>query len=91
MRGIDLQVPNKSLSFYFVDDYGLTEMASHEGRTAEKKTDAEAMKLTFSEYVYHFLGKQLKETGRIEQRKFKVSIADFDFVKILGRGGFSKV
>lgn len=94
MRAIDLQVTNKGLDFYFVDEYGLTELASHEGRTAEKKTDAEAMNLNFSEYVYHFLGKQKEpnhKTMSHEQKKFKVSTSDFEFRKIIGTGGFSKV
>lgn len=91
MRAIDLQVNNKSIYFYFVDDYGLTEQANHEGRVAEKKTDAEAMNLNFSEYVYHFLGKNKTTPEKSDQIRFKVSINDFEFLKILGTGGFSKV
>ena len=94
MRAIDLQVTNKGIDFFFVDDYGLTELANHEGRTADKKTDAEAMNLNFSEYVYHFLGKK-KDHAQIptphEQKRFKVSTSDFEFRKLLGTGGFSKV
>lgn len=101
MRAIDLQVSNKGIDFFFVDEYGLTELANHEGRTADKKTEAEAMNLNFSEYVYHFLGKKQKEKKEKEpskdkgveqeQKKFKVSTNDFEFRKILGTGGFSKV
>lgn len=93
MRAIDIQVKNKSIDFYFVDDFGLTELANHEGRTAEKKTDAESMNLTFDEYVYHFLGKQKKAdpAGKEEKPRFKVTVADFEFIKIVGTGGFSKV
>jgi hypothetical protein len=92
MRAIDLQVTNKSIDFFFVEDYGLTELANHEGRIAEKKTEEEAMNLNFSEYVYHFLGKNKEPTeARSEQKKFKVSTKDFVFMKILGTGGFSKV
>lgn len=91
MRSIDLQVLNKSIDFYFVDDYGLTELANHEGRTAEKKTDAESMSLTFSEYVYHFLGKKKDSVGKPEKPRFKVTVNDFEFHKVIGTGGFSKV
>lgn len=94
MRAIDIQVKNKSIDFFFVDDFGLTELANHEGRTAEKKTDAESMNLTYNEYVYHFLGKQKKTEptgGKEEKPRFKVTVADFEFIKILGTGGFSKV
>lgn len=92
MRAIDLLVTNKSIDFFFVEDYGLIELANHEGRTAEKKTEAEAMNLNFSEYVYHFLGKnkELTPTSN-EQKRFKVTTKDFEFHKILGTGGFSKV
>lgn len=94
MRAIDIQVKNKSIDYFFVDDFGLTELANHEGRTAEKKTDAESMNLTYNEYVYHFLGKQKKNsepTDKNEKPRFKVTVDDFEFHKILGTGGFSKV
>lgn len=92
MRAIDLQVTNKSLDFYFVDDYGLTELANHEGRTAEKKTEEESMNLNFSEYIYHFLGRKKDHAPVMnEQKRFKVTTSDFEFHKILGTGGFSKV
>lgn len=94
MRAIDIQVKNKSIDYFFVDDFGLTEMANHEGRTAEKKTDAESMNLTYNEYVYHFLGKQKKNsepTDKTEKPRFKVTVDDFEFHRVLGTGGFSKV
>ena len=95
MRVIDLRSTNKSIDFYFVEDYGLTELASHEGRTADKNSEAEAMNLNFSEYVYHFLGKKKQQPvlveGDVEQKRFKVGTTDFEFRKILGTGGFSKV
>lgn len=75
-----------------MDDYGLTELANHEGRTAEKKTDAESMSLTYSDYVYHFLGKKKSESPeKAAKPRFKVTVNDFEFHKILGTGGFSKV
>jgi Unconventional myosin tail, actin- and lipid-binding len=94
MRAIDIQAKNKTIDFFFVDDYGLTELANHEGRTAEKKTDAESMSLTSNEYVYHFLGKQKKSDSTVDKQdkpRFKVTVEDFEFHKILGTGGFSKV
>lgn len=94
MRAIDIQVKNKSIDYFFVDDFGLTELANHEGRTAEKKTDAESMNLTYNEYVYHFLGKQKKNsqpTDKTEKPRFKVTVDDFEFHRVLGTGGFSKV
>lgn len=93
MRAIDIRSNNKSIEFFFVDDFGLTELANHEGRTAEKKTDAESMSLTYNEFVYHFLGKQKKieAPGNIEKPRFKVTVDDFEFQKILGTGGFSTV
>jgi Unconventional myosin tail, actin- and lipid-binding len=94
MRAIDIQVKNKSIDYFFVDDFGLTELANHEGRTAEKKTDAESMSLTYNEYVYHFLGKQKKNsepTDKTEKPRFKVTVDDFEFHRVLGTGGFSKV
>lgn len=91
MRAIDLQAKNKSINFFFVEDYGLTEQANHEGKVAEKKIDAEAINLNFSEYVYHFLGKNKNATEKSDQKRFKVSTDDFEFLKILGTGGFSKV
>ena len=92
MRAIDLQVTNRSIKFYFIDEYGLSEFANHEGKNADKKTEEEAMNLNFSEYVYHFLGKNKGvETENNEQKKFKVTTQDFEFHKILGTGGFSKV
>jgi hypothetical protein len=92
MRAIDLQITNKSIDFFFVDEYGLTELANHEGRSAEKKTEEEAMNLNYSEYVYHFLGKNKEPTEkRSDHKRFKVSTKDFVFMKILGTGGFSKV
>jgi Unconventional myosin tail, actin- and lipid-binding len=93
MRAIDIKAKNFSVDFFFVDDYGLTELANHEGRTAEKKTDAESMSLTYNEYVYHFLGKK-KQNEPVENQakpRFKVTVNDFEFHKILGTGGFSKV
>lgn len=51
--------------------------------------------LTFSEYVYHFLGKQkaqpVSEPQDDQKMRFKVSTKDFRFVKVIGTGGFSTV
>lgn len=73
----------------------MNELANHEGKQAVKKIDAEAMNLNYSEYVYHFLGKK-KNDKKIdivaeEKKNFKVSVDDFEFLRLLGTGGFSKV
>ena len=51
--------------------------------------------MNYQEYVYHFLGKKktLKTTVPAAEMKknFKVSVDDFEFLKIIGTGGFSKV
>ena len=43
MRSIDILKPNKSIEFYFVEDFGMNELANHEDRVAVKPTEAEAM------------------------------------------------
>lgn len=51
--------------------------------------------LNFSEFVYHFLGKKKTHPqleGESDQKtKFRVSTKDFEFLRIVGTGGFSKV
>ncbi len=45
--------------------------------------------------MYHFLGKKKNLKNNVPaaetKKNFKVSIEDFEFLKILGTGGFSKV
>jgi hypothetical protein len=45
--------------------------------------------------VYHFLGKkktvQTNPQETDQKMRFKVGTKDFDFIKIVGAGGFSKV
>ncbi len=45
MRSIDILHKNHSVDFFFVEDYDLNELAHHEGKTAVRNTDAEAMVL----------------------------------------------
>ena len=92
-------MPEKSLEFYFVEDYGLNELADHEGKPALRKPESESMvvssnrkNLTYDDFVCHFLGKkQSINSNTLELKKLKTGVEDFQFLKVIGTGGFSKV
>lgn len=43
LRSLDITYPNRAIDFFFVEDYGMNELANHESRPAVKKIEAEAM------------------------------------------------
>lgn len=53
-------------------------------------TTEEAMIVNKDEFSVHFLGKEQKMTNLVSNSK-KVNLAHFQFMKMLGIGGFSKV
>jgi hypothetical protein len=43
LYSIELAVPDTALNFFFVEDYGLNELANHEGKPALRKLECEVM------------------------------------------------
>lgn len=88
-RYISSQLYN-NLEFFFVDDLNLHFYCDHKNKKKVKIPDEEGMIVNKDEFCVHFLGNDKKPTNLVSNSK-KVNLAHFQFMKMLGIGGFSKV
>lgn len=83
---------NNNLEFFFVDDKNLHEYCNHKNKKKRKLPKEESMIVNKDEFSVHFLGKENKHTNLLDtENSKKVNLAHFQFIKMLGIGGFSKV
>lgn len=81
---------NNNLEFFFVDNKKLHDYCNHQNKKKHKMPEEEGMIVNKDEFSVHFLGKEKKPTNLVST-SHKVNLADFQFMKMLGIGGFSKV
>lgn len=80
-----------NLEFRFLDDTDLHCYCNHPSKKRSKPVPGEQMIINQEEFLVHFLGKKEVPMNLIPNSESKVNIEDFEFLKMLGIGGFSKV
>lgn len=92
-RYISSELDN-NLEFFFIDDKNLHEYCRHKSKKSYKIPGIEGMIVNKDEFTVHFLGKGDNKPKNLVSSNSKsktVNLAHFQFIKMLGIGGFSKV
>ena len=79
---------DNNIEFFFMDDRSLHKYCNHPSTPCSKIPQTEGMMVNREEFNVHFLGKPQKNL--IPNSK-PINLVDFEVMKMLGIGGFSKV
>ena len=80
-----------NLEFNFLDEDDLHFYCNHPSKKRQKAIPGEMMIINQEEFLVHFLGKKNNPVNLIPDSDDQVKIDHFEFLKMLGIGGFSKV
>jgi len=87
-KSIECSLDN-NLDFIFIDDKSLTAYCTHPSKKSSKIPKGEGIIMNREEFNVHFLGKP--QPNLIPNSSKPIHLKDFEFLKMLGIGGFSKV
>ena len=79
---------NNNIEFFFLDDKTLSKYCTHPSKPASRRPKEESMIVNREEFLVHFLGQEQKNLIPNAQ---PIKLKDFEFMQMLGIGGFSKV